>query len=75
MTESSEGAAMAIAAARAHAAAKNWPFVEPIEVMKALWKGVPVYNVRTNTLAVGRNARFVIRQSDGEVLEAAFLAR
>jgi hypothetical protein len=64
-----------IAQARALADERSWPFLEPIEVSESTEGGEPVWTVRSNYLARGRNVRIVLRKSDLSVVRSAYLPR
>jgi hypothetical protein len=68
----------ALAAARAAAEAKGWPFVDPVLVLrKRPWfrKQGGTWEVVTNRFAIGGNVRVTIDDATGAVLEAGFLPR
>ncbi len=65
-----------LAAARAAAADRGWPWREPVEVQLQRAGGADrLWLVRTNIFAVGQSVRLVIRERDLAVIDAGFLAR
>jgi hypothetical protein len=62
--------------ARELAVEREWPWIEPVEIrLETAAPGHKTWSVKTNILAVGRNVRVLIRESDLAVLEAGFLPR
>jgi hypothetical protein len=74
--EETELQARVLAAARAEAEARGWPWLEPVEVtLTRAAPGARHWQVRTNTAARGRSARIVIAEPDFEVVESGYLPR
>ena len=61
--------------ARALAAARGWTWHDPADVTAGAEGGEPVWFVRSNTLNLGQNVLIVFKQSDREVVRAAYLPR
>lgn len=62
--------------ARAEAAARGWPWLEPVEVrVESTDDDGRVWTVRTNAGGRGRNARFAVREVDLKVVSAGYLPR
>jgi len=64
------------AIAKQYAESRGWLWRLPIEV--TLSKSSPTdrqWTVRTNALAVGMNARIVVREADLSVVDAGYLKR
>jgi hypothetical protein len=62
--------------AKAEAAARGWPWIEPIEIdLESVSEAGRVWTVRTNCAARGMNIRVTIREGDFSVVSAGFLAR
>jgi len=65
-----------IVVGKAVAAARGWPWIEPVEVrLDRTTSDQRFWTIRTNALSKGRNIRLLIRESDLAVIEAAFLPR
>ena len=68
--------ARVLAAARAEAEARGWPWLEPVEVtLIRATPGERHWQVRSNTAARGRSARLVVAEPDLAVVEAGYLPR
>jgi hypothetical protein len=61
-------------AARAHATAQGWPWLEPVDIRLSS-AAERVWTIQTNTGAVGMNVRVQVRESDAAILQAGFLPR
>ena len=64
-----------LAAAHREAAAHGWLWREPVHAQLEWFRGDRVWSLRTNANAIGSNIIMKIRESDGAILEAAFLPR
>jgi hypothetical protein len=64
-----------IAAARAVAGARSWPWIEPVTIELDSISPERIWLVRTNCYSRGSNVRVRIRQSDQAILDAVFLPR
>ncbi len=67
----------AIARAKMVADERGWKWLEPIEARRARrwWIGKPVWMVRSNSQSLGANARIVLDDTSGAVVEANWLPR
>lgn len=64
-----------VGAAREHAAARGWPWIEPCKLELTRVSPERLWTVRTNVLAIGMNVRIVVREADLVVVEAGYLSR
>jgi len=63
--------------AQARASEKGWAFVEPAEVIarRGWLGGVVRFEIRTNVLNRGGNARFTVDAETGKILQEGFVSR
>ncbi len=71
MSEPKISQAKALAIAQEVCQERGWPWLEPVRVEAR----AGVWVVRTNTQARGANARIMLSQEDGRLLEAVYLPR
>ncbi|HXU82329.1 MAG TPA: hypothetical protein VN914_13095 [Polyangia bacterium] len=63
-----------LAAARAHAEQRGWPWLEPVDI-RLTSAAERLWTIRTNAEAVGMNVRIVVRESDAVIVQSGYLAR
>jgi hypothetical protein len=65
-----------IEVARDVASAQGWPWLEPVRVRRRRrWFRSPLWEVVSNSDALGMNVRIVVDDTTGRVLEKGFLPR
>jgi hypothetical protein len=61
--------------AREISAERGWTWRDPVEIAPALEGGVPVWVLRTNTMARGPSVRISFLRSDLTVVSVGYLPR